>query len=140
MDKEVHTGQGFGYRNDDHGRNQKMQKKLAMLEEENIILKSNGYLHKGIRERVRLISKLSKEHNVKILCKVLKVAKSTYYSILNHKASSREIENNTLKSKIFTHRLILSILSGYVRTSAVPITHLCDSLLTSSSTLPCFQT
>jgi len=31
----------------------------------------------------------------------LKVARSTYYSILNHKASSREIENNILKSKIF---------------------------------------
>lgn len=31
----------------------------------------------------------------------MKVARSTYYSILNHKASGREIENNTLKSKIF---------------------------------------
>ena len=31
----------------------------------------------------------------------MKVARSTYYSILNHKASSREIENNILKSKIF---------------------------------------
>lgn len=48
-----------------------------------------------------MISELSKEHNVKLLCKVLKVARSTYYSILNHKKSSREIENNTLKSKIF---------------------------------------
>ena len=80
----------------------KMQKKLALLEEENIILKkSNGYLLKGIRERVELISRLSKEHSIKLLCKVLKVARSTYYSILNHKASSREIENNILKSKIF---------------------------------------
>lgn len=35
-----------------------------------------------------------------MLCKVLKVARSTYYSILNHRASKREIENNTLKSKI----------------------------------------
>lgn len=40
----------------------------------------------------------------------------------------------------FIHRLILSTLSGYVRTSAVPITHLCESLLTSSSTSPCSQT
>ncbi|MEI2988533.1 MAG: IS3 family transposase [Oscillospiraceae bacterium] len=63
--------------------------------------KSNGYLLKGIRERVELISRLSKEHSIKLLCKVLKVARSTYYSILNHKASSREIENNILKSKIF---------------------------------------
>ena len=31
----------------------------------------------------------------------MKAARSTYYSILNHKASDREIENNTLKSKIF---------------------------------------
>ena len=31
----------------------------------------------------------------------MKVARSTYYSILNHKASNREIENNILKSKIF---------------------------------------
>ena len=65
------------------------------------IKKSNGYLLKGIRERVELISRLSKEHSIKLLCKVLKVARSTYYSILNHKASSREIENNILKSKIF---------------------------------------
>ena len=63
------------------------------------IKKSNGYLLKGIRERVELISRLSKEHSIKLLCKVLKVARSTYYSILNHKASSREIENNILKSK-----------------------------------------
>ncbi len=80
----------------------KCKKKLALLEEENIILKkSNGYLLKGIRERVELISRLSKEHSIKLLCKVLKVARSTYYSILNHKASNREIENNILKSKIF---------------------------------------
>ncbi len=59
-----------------------MQKKLALLEEENITLKkSNGYLLKGIRERVELISRLSKEHSIKLLCKVLKVARSTYYSI-----------------------------------------------------------
>lgn len=31
----------------------------------------------------------------------MKVARSTYYSILNHKASNREIENKILKSKIF---------------------------------------
>ena len=30
----------------------------------------------------------------------MKVARSTYYSILNHKASNRETENNILKSKI----------------------------------------
>ena len=34
------------------------------------------------------------------MCKVLKVARSTYYSIFNHKLSNREIENNILKSKI----------------------------------------
>lgn len=31
----------------------------------------------------------------------MKVARSTYYSVLNHKASGREIENNILKLKIF---------------------------------------
>lgn len=37
-------------------------------------------------------------------------------------------------------RLILSTLSGYVRISAVPITHLRESLSTSSSASPCSQT
>lgn len=36
--------------------------------------------------------------------------------------------------------LILSTLSGYVRISAVPITHLRDSLFTSPSASPCSQT
>lgn len=35
------------------------------------------------------------------MCKVLKIARSTYYSVLNHKPSNREIENNLLKSRIF---------------------------------------
>ena len=102
MDKEVYTGQSFRYRNDDYGRNQKNAEKISFARGGKYhIKKSNGYLHKGIRERAGLISKLSKEHNIKLLCKVLKVARSTYYSILNHKASGRETENNILKSKIF---------------------------------------
>ena len=40
----------------------------------------------------------------------------------------------------FLHRLILSTLSGYVRISAVPITHLRESLFTSESVSPCSQT
>lgn len=36
--------------------------------------------------------------------------------------------------------MILSTLSGYVRISAVPITHLRESLLTSASASPCSQT
>lgn len=38
------------------------------------------------------------------------------------------------------YRLILSTLSGYVRTSAVPITHLREPLFTSTSASPCSQT
>ena len=45
------------------------------------IKKSNGYLLKGIRERVELISRLSKEHSIKLLCKVLKVA--SLFRLLN---------------------------------------------------------
>ena len=74
----------------------KMQKKLALLEEENIILKKAMAIFS--RE---LITRLSKDHSIKLLCKVLKIARSTYYSVLNRKPSNREIENNLLKSRIF---------------------------------------
>lgn len=98
----IYKSSGFRNWNHDHGWNQKNAKEISLAWGGKYnIKKSNGYLLKGIRERVELITRLSKEHSIKLLCKVLKVARSTYYSILNHKASSREIENNILKSKIF---------------------------------------
>ena len=58
----------------------KCKKKLALLEEENIILKKQWLSSQGNPGKVKLISRLSKEHSIKLLCKVLKVARSTYYS------------------------------------------------------------
>ncbi|MGD1820069.1 MAG: IS3 family transposase [Pleomorphochaeta sp.] len=34
------------------------------------------------------------------MCKVLKVARSTYYNHINHKPSAHEIENNIIKTMI----------------------------------------
>ncbi len=42
----------------------------------------------------------SQPSTVKLLFKVLNVARSMYYNILNQKSSMREIENNTLKKNI----------------------------------------
>ena len=44
-----------------------MQKRLALLEEENLILKNNIYLHKGIKEKSAVIKRLSERDNVKLL-------------------------------------------------------------------------
>lgn len=47
-----------------------------------------------------MIKKLSFQHSIRLLCRVMKIAKSTYYSRLKHKPSNRELENKVLKSEI----------------------------------------
>ena len=102
MDQKIYKSPGFRNWDHDHGWNQKNAKEISLAWGGKYnIKKSNGYLLKGIRERVELITRLSKDHSIKLLCKVLKIARSTYYSVLNRKPSNREIENNLLKSRIF---------------------------------------
>ena len=53
-----------------------------------------------MNEKVKIISKLSVNHGVKILCRVLKLSRSTYYDNLNRKPSRRTVENEKLKQEI----------------------------------------
>ncbi|WP_242976284.1 IS3 family transposase [Clostridium thermopalmarium] len=80
---------------------QVMLKKIARLEEENEILKKG---HGHIREKVDSIFKFiddnKDKHDVKLMCKLLKVSRSSYYKSLNQVESKRSIENKRLKEEI----------------------------------------
>ncbi len=100
----------------------KLQKRLALLEEENIILKkAMAIFHKGIKERVEVINRLSANHNIRFLCQMLKVAKSTYYNNINRKLSSRKIENDKLKSLI--QKIFIDSKKRYGCTKIMRILH-----------------
>ena len=50
-----------------------------------------------------VLSKLDKgKHNVSLICKVLGIARSTYYAFKSKKPSNRSIENAKLKQEIKT--------------------------------------
>jgi transposase InsO family protein len=51
-------------------------------------------------EKVRLKKELSSKHDVKILCRALKIPRSTYYAALKRRPSKRRLENERLKEKI----------------------------------------
>lgn len=57
-----------------------LQKRNSQLEVENIILKkADCHIHATLKERLDAVHKLRFQHNIKILCKVLRVNRSTYY-------------------------------------------------------------
>ena len=57
-----------------------LQKRNAQLEEELLILKKGDcHLHATLKQRLNTIHKLRLQHNVKTLCRVLGVNRSTYY-------------------------------------------------------------
>ena len=51
-------------------------------------------------EKVKIIRHLSSKHDVKLLCGLFGVGRSTYYASLNRKPSRRHVENEDLKVKI----------------------------------------
>ena len=78
-----------------------LQKRNAELEEENLILKkSDCNIHATLRQRLKAIEILSKQHKISILCRVLNVNRSTYYKYINRKPSNREQENLIIRQKI----------------------------------------
>ncbi|HEY8804589.1 MAG TPA: IS3 family transposase [Clostridium sp.] len=80
---------------------QQMLKKMARLEEENEILKKGHcYIRKEITNIFNFISNNRKQYHIKIMCKVLNVARSSYYKSLSKKKSKREIENKTIENQI----------------------------------------
>ena len=73
---------------------------------------SSSTIHKWIKKYTEImvadtevvtmveVKKLSKYHDIKLLCKMLKVARSTYYANINRKFSKRKIDNRTIKKAI----------------------------------------
>ncbi|MDE4541329.1 IS3 family transposase [Thermoanaerobacterium sp. R66] len=83
---------------------QAMKKRIAELEMENEILKK-GYRHirkKTIDEIVGFIKKFKAKYTVKLICKVLKFPRGTYYKALFEIPSKRQKEANKLKQEIRT--------------------------------------
>lgn len=81
---------------------QAMKKRIAQLETENEILKKS-YRHirkKTIDEIVAFIEKYKVKYTVKLICKVLKFPRSTYYEALNYEPSNWQIEADKLKTEI----------------------------------------
>lgn len=79
-----------------------LQKKLAQIKMENEILKIS-YSHickKTIKEISTFITKYQNEYTVKLMCKVLKINRSTYYKQLHYVPSNRALEKIELDSEI----------------------------------------
>ncbi|WP_246552452.1 IS3 family transposase [Vallitalea pronyensis] len=81
---------------------QSMKKRIAELEMENEILKK-GYRHirkKTLNELVKFITKYREKYTVKLICKVLKFPRSTYYKALLSVPSKRILERQQLQEDI----------------------------------------
>ncbi|WP_246419068.1 IS3 family transposase [Caproicibacterium amylolyticum] len=96
-----------------------LQKRNAQLEEELLILKkANCHLHATLKQRLEAIHKLRFQHNIKLLCKVLGVNRSTYYKHYNTEPADRTKDNQTIA------KLILKIYADYnKRLGAYKITY-----------------
>jgi transposase InsO family protein len=62
--------------------------------------KNDRYLHAKVSEKVGIIKELSAKYDVKRLCRIFGVPRSTYYAVLKREPSKRSVENGTLKKKI----------------------------------------
>lgn len=62
--------------------------------------KSHGHIHKEVESIYKFIYNHKDIHNVKLMCKVLKVSRSSYYKYLTKVPSHRSIENKQLEEKI----------------------------------------
>ncbi|MGU8806692.1 IS3 family transposase [Clostridium perfringens] len=79
-----------------------LKKEMARIKEENEILKK-GYGHicnKKLDEVIEFINNNKNKHDIKTMCTVLGVARSTYYKSFDKTKSARELENEELKSAI----------------------------------------
>ncbi|MEI3046095.1 MAG: IS3 family transposase [Romboutsia timonensis] len=79
-----------------------LKKEMARIKEENEILKK-GYGHicnKKLDEIIEFINNNKNKHDIKTMCTVLGVARNTYYKSFDKTKSTRELENEELKSAI----------------------------------------
>lgn len=78
-----------------------LKKEMARIKRGNQnIKKSYGHIHKKITTIFDFITNDKKYHDIKLMCKVLKVSRSSYYKYLNQKPSNRELENKKIEKEI----------------------------------------
>ena len=72
---------------------------MAQLEEENQLLKSDCHIHATLKQRLEAVYKLRHQYDVKTLCRVLKVNRSTYYKHVFSEAAPRTCENQVIRKQ-----------------------------------------
>ena len=78
-----------------------LQKRNAQLEEELLILKkSDCHLHATLKQRLNAVHNLRLQHNVKTLCRVLGVNRSTYYKHYHSEPANRTKINQEISKLI----------------------------------------
>lgn len=79
-----------------------LRKEMARIKEENeLCKKSYGHIcNKKLDEVIEFINNNKSKHDIKTMCTVLGVARSTYYKSFDKTKSARELENEELKSAI----------------------------------------
>ncbi|MBU0279371.1 IS3 family transposase, partial [Gemella sp. zg-1178] len=77
------------------------------------------HIHSTLKQRLEAINPLKNQHNIKLLCKVLNVNRSTYYKYISSKISKITEENQ------YIFRLILEIHGKYKKRLGIyKITHI----------------
>lgn len=77
-----------------------LQKHNAQLEEKNLILKNDCHIHATLEQRLNAAHKLRFQHNVKTLCRVLGVNRSSYYKHFSFEPTPRTKEKQRIASLI----------------------------------------
>lgn len=78
-----------------------LQKRNAQREEENLILKNDCHLHAARKQRLKAVHRLRFQHNIKTLCRVLRVNRSAYYKHYHSEPAPRMREKRCIASLIF---------------------------------------
>ena len=90
-----------------------LQKKCD-AEEENLIIKSDCHIHATLKQRIHAFHTLRFQHNIKTLCRVLQVNRSTYYKHFSKVKPARILENEEIK-----RRIAILLTSEFLITGAI---------------------
>lgn len=78
-----------------------LQKRMAQLEEENQILKkADCHIHATLKQRLDAVHKLRHQYDIKTLCRVLRINRSTYYKHFYSDLAPRTKENPLIRKHL----------------------------------------
>lgn len=78
-----------------------LQKRMAQLEEENQILKKAiDHIHATLKQRLDAVHKLRHQYDIKTLCRVLRINRSTYYKHFYSDLAPRTKENPLIRKHL----------------------------------------